>query len=217
MIWTIILALLLAGESETSVQSPAEEHIGAEFEAAVPGLFDEWLAARPAIIESLALGKLGTAPKRIEKCHRPDKKYSTFFVFIECADISEPVVEGFDVRRTDSLITPFLGIIKVKVEMACSLKRLLPSDQAWASDGAAERIKQGCIGKRYQECVNAGTAAPKKSAWKFDWVCTGGSYEEEPVVREMGSTATLSYAWKRGRWEFQREEADPPLSSLQEF
>ena len=128
-------------------------------------------------------------------------KGSNFFEFIECEDISPPLDYSLDVVRTDSLLSPYVGIIKVDVTERCEVRR------AWASQSMSQKkfdaLAPSCIGKTYEECIKAGAKPVSKLMAS---ACTGGPGFEFSYAGEV----TLVYRWSKGKWEFDEEEIEPP-------
>ncbi|HET6372989.1 MAG TPA: hypothetical protein VFG76_06765 [Candidatus Polarisedimenticolia bacterium] len=194
-----------ASPQDAPAQPLAEENVVSLFEKAAPDLFIQWLPHRDPEAPLLALGRQGDpAPG----C-RPGSRLGSYFQFFECLDLDPPRIAAIDVKKTDSLMIPFVGTIKVRQNLRCSLRYLLATEQAWKTPGW-ERLKTLCEGKSYEECAAAGMEPPKKRKASALWpVC-------EPLpdsTTEFVNEATvLNYGWSHGRWEFQNEDKAPDPS-----
>src|SRR5262245_30897768 len=109
-----ILAASMAGATEQPAQPTSEETIASAFEAAAPQLLEEWISRRPAELEGMQKGSRGIVS------HCGEKNY--WFEFLSCKDTAKPILVGLDVKKTDSLISPFLGVLTVHTTESCDLK-----------------------------------------------------------------------------------------------
>jgi hypothetical protein len=195
MIALLLSLLLSAGPQETPAQPAAEVEIATKFQEAAPDLFKEWLKLRPGALKAAGLGSEPAGkPFQCETAH--------WFEFIECRDASEPKLVGIDVRKTDSILTPFIGTLVIRSTESCLLKRAVPSRVSWSRKRFEEKAPS-CLGKTYDECIAGGAApAPEISGSS----CTGGPGKTFHYRGEL----TLTYRWSLGKWEFQREDVKDP-------
>jgi len=195
--FSVLAAVALAAAGVWAVaqdqpaQPQAEVDIATRFQEAAPELFAEWGKQRPSVLKDAALGLE-------QSCW--EKTY--YFTFISCQDQSPPVLAGIDVRKTDSILTPFLGILKVQTRESCLVKRAVPAKWNWY-DKAASVVRPFCIGKTYDECIKGGAVPAPKTVGA---ACTGGPQTPFPYEGDL----TLSFRWSRGMWEFEREELKEP-------
>ena len=199
----VFAALLLTPATATAyaqdepAQPLAEVEIVERFQEEADALFLAWLVDRPERLKRAGLGKQGQVATAA--C-TSSKKGSNFFEFIECEDVEPPTNYSIDVVRTDSLLSPFVGLIAVPVTERCNLRR------AYGGPGMSRKkfdeLMPHCIGKSYGACISAGGRLVGKTVSS---ACTGGpgglfSYEGK---------ATLTYRWSKGKWEFDEEELKP--------
>lgn len=202
----VLATAMTVNYAQESTQPQAEIEVVEQFQSAADSLFVQWLSDRPRELKRVALGYQGTAGPQC----KAGAWGNAFFEFIECSDIETPTDYSLDVIRTDSLLSPFVGIIEVSVFERCTVRR------AWAGRWTkrANRAKFNslqahCYGKTFQECIAAGAEVVTTS---FGVLCTGGpgfqfSYKGK---------ARMTYRWSKGKWEFDREETDPPRDARRE-
>ena len=182
-----------------SGNTKSERELAADFVAAAPKLFSEWLDDRDTALQRIGLGVQGRGGSQ---CSAP-KKANNFFTFVECVDREVPSDYSIDVVRTDSLLTPFVGLITVPVSEQCFVRNVIASISM--SKNKFDAIAPSCIGHTYKECIAAGgKLAPKV----IDAACTGGpgyEFSYQGVVE-------IRYGWRDGRWEFEEQTDDPPRS-----
>ena len=182
--------------SQDPAQPQAEIDVVERFEAAVDDLFQQWLKRRPDSLKAAGLGVQGTAASGCLS-----GKGSYFFEFIECSDIAPPQDFALDVVRSDSLRSPFVGVIKVPVNERCDLRRVVASKMM--AQKKFDEIAPQCLGHSFEECIAAGgRLAPKL----LGSACTGGP----GVAFAYQGEVTLHYRWSKGQWEFEEESVDPP-------
>ena len=139
---------------EEPAQSPAEENVVTSFEQASQNLFEGWKTTQYR--ESLkALGAGVTGPRD----RHPDCYNAWFFEFLTCEEAAPPTMDGIDVTKTDSLMTPFLGIIKVRVHEKCTIRRLVGA--LTMTEKSYKKIEKSCIGRMYDDCRMAGGRPPR--------------------------------------------------------
>ena len=208
-VWTVALTVIslfpldsgfVGQESPTTppVQPPEEVRIASEFEAAAPTLFNDWKIRRPEVLRAVGLGMQG---KELSTCNTMFG-HTWFYTFIVCQDSSPPATYSIDVKKTDSILTPYLGMLAIPVSETCDVKNVVPAKASWTKKNF-EKHAPACIGKTYAECIAHGASDAPGFVGS---ACTGGagfSFSYTGVQR-------VYYRWSKGKWEFQREEQDPP-------
>ena len=196
------VALALQGGTATRAgdpppaQPPAEAELGREFQASALSLLVDW--AKTIYRPSLSVAELGAPGVPVN----PHCWGVYYFEFKACKELSAPTLVGFDVRRTDSIVTPFVGSIRGRISEICSVRRL--AGALTLSHGSYDRIANSCLGKPHSACVAAGGKPVGKGKWGGA-ECTGGPEATIPIEYEP----VLHYRWSDGRWEFDREEKAP--------
>jgi hypothetical protein len=177
---------------------PSGEEIIAKFEAAAPNLYAAWLQARA---ESLKNREVGL----VRMSDGPGVCSGTgFYEFVECADLTPPGHYDLDVKKTDSILYPYKGVLSIPVHVGCLLHRAVPRHlMAWSKKNL-DSVAQDCLGKTFAECT-ARVAKPAPAGLGVG--CTGGP----GYAFDYAATATLTFRWSRGSWEFESEAAPPPM------
>lgn len=177
---TILIAVALSAASDAPAQPPAEESVGAEFEAASRELFMVWLEGRPERLRDIAKGRQDGRPGRFSFVQ---------FQFLECSDESPPAISSIDVKKTDSVLSPFIGVIRIATDEQCFLRPVWPPGMGGKAQ--QEAMIPRCVGHSYQDCIEArGKPMPEKYT---------------KIVPRSGET-TVYYRWSHGRWEFDKED-----------
>jgi len=182
---------ILAGAQEPPAQPQIEVDIATRFQEAASDLFAEWVKLRPHTLKDAALGLEQTC-----------WQMTYYFTFISCEDQASPVLTALDVRKTDSILSPFLGILRVQTRESCVVKRAVPAKWNWY-DKTAAVVRPFCIGKTYDGCIKGGAVPAPKTVGS---ACTGGPETRFPYEGDL----TLSFRWSKGKWEFEREELKEP-------
>ncbi len=185
----------------TPVQPLGEAEVARQFEEQAPELFRQWVERRPTELRALALGQWNdTDQSSAVSCPR-----ETSFAFYECEDVEKPAKYKINVRKTDSILTPYIGELFVNVKVHCRVRSLFPAGFTFSLDKFREEaalLKNNCIGKSYDECLKAG-AKPREKHGFFG--CSGAelnfTYDHE---------AHLTYRWSHEKWEFQEESGSAP-------
>lgn len=190
----VVAAAFSLGASAADSPPPqpiAELDIVAAFERSRDALFEEYVSRRPEILHLI---ELGTVNEPTPECFG----MRCFFEFRQCTDSSEPRLKSYDVRKTDSILSPFIGVITVERHTVCSLRRLVPKSGLKQWDTVLPSLFPYCLGHTYQECMSSGKARPAGFAFSN---CTGGAGETYTIDDEID----LLYRWSHGAWEFDRE------------
>jgi len=187
-------AFLEDSAAQQTAQPLAEQNVAAEFQQAAPRLFQEW---KTDYATSADLQIFGTEASSADpSCYSSGAAF--FFEFAKCTPNTEPVLVSIDVRRTDSLLSPFIGIIVGTVSETCVVARLVPTKGNW-SRKHFDRIKDRCLSRSHEECLAAGALpAPKGMTSK----CTGGP----ETTFSFKSEAIIIFKWSQGKWEFEKQE-----------
>jgi hypothetical protein len=145
--------------------------------------------------------KLGT----VTDSSRPECGLAVLtYEFVECADEIPPGDYEIDVKRNDSILAPFVGYLTAHFKVLCSLRRAVPKGTSWGKE-AIDGIATSCLDKTFTECVGGGKAKPAPPY--FGSACTGGpgfSFTYQGTIQTI-------YRWSKGKWEFEKETADPPI------
>lgn len=194
IILAVITSIPQSGFPQDAPAQPlAEAEVARQFEVAAPGLFKEWLSRRPDVLKALADGQYAElGGGQIYYC----------FEFSVCVDAVPPGTYSIDVRKTDSILTPFVGSIIIPVKVSCTNQVLSSSMRRKLAD----ELAPSCLGHTYDECAAAGGKEPSGFSKFNNAPCAGRddlkfSYEDEVHV---------SYAWRQGKWEFQEETKKKP-------
>src|SRR5262245_44512396 len=126
----VLMVAFGVASPQESAQPPAEAEVARQFEQAAPELFATWKAGRPAEVRALSNGRYG----------REDLYYC--FEFSLCEDAPPPTSYSIDVKKTDSILTPYIGILTIPVKLSCS-SRILSSSFKRAT---ADKLAESCIG-----------------------------------------------------------------------
>jgi len=160
------------------------ERVVIQFEQASHELFAEWLSLRPATLKGAAVGTQEGTPGALGRLE---------FIFVECSDVSEPRMVSIDVRKTDSVLSPFLGIIHVETNESCVRRPVWAS--GWVGKDKQEALIAACVGKPYDECI---AARGKPMAKRLD----------RPF--SYSGHLTIFYRRSKGQWMFDREDSAEP-------
>jgi hypothetical protein len=195
---SVSVSMLASAQEQPPIQNPLEVEIAARFEQAAPGLFKAWLDVRPAMLMKLRLGT-------VTDSSRPGCGLAVFtYEFVEYADEIPPGDYQIDVKRNDSILTPFVGILTAHFKVRCSLRRAVPKGVNWGRE-AIDGIAPNCLDKTFAECLKSGKAKPAPPY--FGSACTGGpgfSFTYQGAVQTF-------YRWSKGEWEFEKEKSEPPI------
>jgi len=183
----IVSTLLAQGTSPP----PSTEEIVAAFEKAVPELFDAIVKAGPAP----ALGEANTGDAY------PCSSNLHWFSFMECTEQRPPRLVSYDVKKTDSLLTPVLGLMNVDVSEFCRVRYLVGGPMMTAEK--FDPLKPHCLGKTYDQCKAAGG----KKTGIGQTACLGGGSE---ISFTFNDVIEMSYRWSKGKWEFEKEKTSKP-------
>jgi len=171
---------------------PDETDIAQSFAATAPALFEVWLGMRQESLQQSAHGHQGNPGKH---CAFPNR--SMFFEFIACTDTKQPELIGMDVRKTESLLTPYLGILYVEVSVDCVSRRVVPPGRKWGKK-YFDKIASSCLDHTLEECLQAGGKRPPPLAWSS---CPSGP----ETAFDYEATLDLTFLWSLGKWEFESE------------
>jgi len=183
----VLCLIPLPISADAPAQPKAEAEVAQEFEAAAPALFADWLARRP---EDLIAGSLGRLY---------DDEGWRWFNFTLCKDVVAPSTYQINVRKTDSLTTPFLGELIVPVKETCT-NRVLHGGVT--SMKAIDRLIPFCVDQPYDACLKAGGKAPSGFA-KFNGMPPAVANN---LTFPLEDETTVLYAWRGGKWEFDKEQ-----------
>lgn len=205
----VVLAMMggMRAQESAPAQPLAEAQIAQEFKAAAPDLFKDW--------QSRWTDALKQQETKGRRMHRRDSGRNLsghpelddqvvpgWIVFSECVQDEEPSAYTLDVKRTDSILTPFIGTLTVTVTLKCEVRKVI-TPGAFVTKEKTARIEAACIDHTYEECLASGAARP---------VPTGGLYAG---LGDLSFTykgeVVLAYRWSEGKWEFKEEKAEPPL------
>lgn len=194
------------GQESAPAQPPAEAQIAQEFKAAAPDLFKEWRSRwTDALKEQETKGRrmLRREFGRNLSGHAdPDEIAPGWVVFSECVQDEEPTTYTLDVKRTDSILTPFIGTLTMTVTLKCEVRKVITPGTFVTKEKNA-RIEAACINHTYEECLASGAARP---------VPEGGVWAGMGDIRfTYKGEVVLVYRWSEGKWEFKEEKAEPPL------
>ena len=128
----------------------SEAQIADQFEKAAPDLFAAWVALRPSSLREQAKGVPAKAADP-----RCSPYYCCFFTFTECVDEVPPREYSIDVKKTDSLLRPVIGIIRAPIKESCVRRNVVPSKLQWDKK-KSDTLAPLCVGKPYEECIAAG-------------------------------------------------------------
>jgi hypothetical protein len=187
VVWT-------SAQESAPAQPLAEAQVAQEFKKAAPDLFREWVKRRPEVLKSAALGERASGPAG---CN------TGWFEFIECQDISPPTEYKIDVTRTESILTPFLGLLVVPVHEKCNVRNVVPGAMS-RSEKSLAMLDPHCLGKSYEECTTAGGKPISKMS-------PGGCMGSSSFSFTHNGEDRISYRWSDGRWEFDSEKGDKPV------
>jgi len=183
---------------DAPAQPLAEAEVAHQFETAAPALFHEWLADRPGELKSLADGR------NVES-----QGYTLYycFEFTVCEDVAPPTAYKIDVRKTDSILTPFVGTLIIPVKLSCA-DRILTSSR---SRSESDKMAPVCIDHSYADCASAG-AKPPSGFSKFNKAMGSGGPCTSRDGLKFGyeDEIRVSYGWRQGKWEFQEEMKKKP-------
>jgi hypothetical protein len=204
----LAIALLISAgawaQQTPPVQPPGEAEIARQFEEQAPDLFQQWLKRRPAVLQQLAFGRWNETDFSVTVPCPPDIS----FTFSECSDVEVPTDYKINVRKTDSILTPYIGELLINVKVRCRIRHLFPPGFTFSIEKyreAATLMAGSCIGKRYEDCAAAG-AKPREKAGFFG--CSGReanfSFDDEAVV---------TYRWSHEKWEFQEDKVNKSVPS----
>ena len=194
---------LIRSEESPHAQPPAEAQVAQEFKAVAPELFKKWLEQRPEQLWTRGRGELDElACKDIVS---GSMFVRDFVAFNECSDSSEPSAYQIDVKKTDSLLTPFLGLIILPVKMSCIIHGANVS--AVTAKKSVARIA-ACVDAPYEECLAAGA---KGFGGLATQICGAKGLRLETPFNYVGKLR-LSYRWTEGGWEFQDQHEEPALN-----
>jgi hypothetical protein len=130
-----------------------------------------------------------------------------YYEFTNChCESAKPTEYSIDVKKTDSILTPFLGIIRFKYGFACEARNVVPRGLNW-NEANFKAIAPSCLDKPYEECVKVGKPAPKL----LGSACTGGPTR----TLHFSDTLVLTYRWSHGKWQFEKKESAAPTSPVQ--
>ena len=127
--------------------------------------------------------------------------------FSECVQESEPTTYAIDVKRTDSIMTPFIGTLTVPVALSCTVRQVIPPGTFVTKDKAA-KLEAACFGHTYEECIASEAARPVPKTGMYAGL--GG----DKAFAYTGKVVT-AYRWSEGKWEFNEDKADPPLPLIE--
>lgn len=171
----------------------AEAEVARQFEQSAPRLFAQWISERPERLKASAVGSyIGEGAMRNYYC----------FEFFFCEDTATPSEYSIDVRKTDSVLTPFIGVLIVPTHMTCTIQAL----SAGLKRSTADRLAASCIDHTYDSCLAAGAKVPSKAGAMYgpcSQTAVGHTFTFEDEAR-------VSYAWRQGKWEFKSVEQKKP-------
>jgi len=196
-----------SGQESEHAQPPAEVEVAQEFKAAAPELFKKWLEARPEQLRDRGRGELANlicTPNLWSML--PIASDQPSIQFLECKDSTIPTEYRIDVRKTDSVLTPFEGLIIVPVKMSCSINAA--SSNRFTAKKRDEVIT-ACVGASYEQCLDAGGKRFPGIGRRRCVVEGLGLRLETPFSYEGAEYVT--YGWTGGRWEFQKQHEEPAL------
>lgn len=190
MLITMTMALMFLA-ADANPQPESEAAVAARFVEASPVLFDAWVAVRPEALRVAGRGRI--MEPLTAAC-------STAYVyeFLTCEDNEPPKLVSIDVRKTESILSPYVGVMRVSVNESCHSRRVVPSKVKW-KEKAHSQVKDSCVGKSFDECISAGARpAPKL----LGAACTGGPSTEFSF---QSDDVEVYFRWSMGKWEFDRE------------
>ena len=132
--------------------------------------------------------------------------------FSECRQEHEPEEYEIDVKRTDSILNPYMGTITISIELSCTVRKAVPPGTFLWTEKKMNRMAAACSGKTYEECIENKAANSLKKKGPGIFLCTDTG---DRVISYEGKII-LTYRWSEGKWEFEREDAEPPLPLQEE-
>ncbi len=194
---TVILATLtgpVISQESAPVEPSEEEQAGRYFKETAPDLFQAWQKGRPAYLRQLRLGRL----LRVS-C---TGVIFQFVAFTECEDSVAPTDYRMDVKKTESMMTPFIGVLIIPIKMRCTVQHSVP---AIISAKKLEAQLGACLGQNYEECKAAHMSPMRMEEKQFCGLMgLGKPFSYEGEVR-------ITYGFTDGKWELENQSENPPV------